>query len=89
MVKLYTKYDSNADSSGSCGLISRRKDLHAPTLNSAYYPGDDTDGATREDTHEFSEFYNPKQELLRQSFTQTAQNSGEIEVFDNIWLSSF
>jgi hypothetical protein len=89
MVKLYTKYDSNADSSGSCGLISRRKDLHAPTLNSAYYPGDDTDGATREDTHEFAEFYNPKQELLRQSFTPTAQKSGEIEVFDNIWLSSF
>ena len=89
MVKLYTKYDSNADSSGSCGLISRRKDLHAPTLNSGYYPGDSTDGATREDTHEFAEFYNPKQELLRQSFTPTAQKSGEIEIFDNIWLSSF
>ena len=26
-VKLYTKYDSHADSSGSCALISRRKDL--------------------------------------------------------------
>ena len=47
------------------------------------------DGATREDTHEFSEKYNCKQELLRQSFTPTAQKSGEIEVFDNIWLSSF
>jgi hypothetical protein len=89
MVKLYTKYDSNADSSGSCGLISRRKDLHAPTLNSAYYPGEAADGETREDTHEFAEFYNPKQELLRQSFTPTAQKSGEIEIFDNIWLSSF
>ena len=89
MVKLYTKYDSNADSSGSCGLISRRKDLHAPTLNTAYYPGEAADGETREDTHEFAEFYNPKQELLRQSFTPTAQKSGEIEIFDNIWLSSF
>ena len=30
-VKLYTKYDDAADTSGSCGLITRRKDLHAPT----------------------------------------------------------
>jgi hypothetical protein len=38
VVKLYTKYDSQADSSGSCGLITRRKDMHAPTLNGAFYP---------------------------------------------------
>jgi hypothetical protein len=37
VVKLYTKYDSQADSSGSCGLITRRKDMHAPTLNGAFY----------------------------------------------------
>jgi hypothetical protein len=92
MVKLYTKYDSQADTSGSCGLINRRKDMHAPTLNNAFYPAAadaQGDGATREDTHEFSEKYNCKQELLRQSFTPTAQKSGEIEIFDNIWLSSF
>jgi hypothetical protein len=29
MVQLYTKYDSNADSSGSCGLITRRKDFQS------------------------------------------------------------
>ena len=92
-VKMYTKYDSQADSSGSCALIGRRKDLHAPTKNSSEYPegptGEPPAGPTREDTHEFAEFYNPKQEILRQSFTETGQKSGEIELFDNIWLSSF
>ena len=45
-VKLYTKYDSNAYTSGSCGLISRRKDLHAPTKNLANYPYAKPAGAT-------------------------------------------
>ena len=63
--------------------------LHAPTLNSAYYPGDSTDGATREDTHEFSEKCNCKQELLRQSFTPTAQKSGEIEICRTVERDDF
>ena len=31
----------------------------------------------------------PKQEIIRQSFGMEKQESGEIEIFDNIWLSSF
>jgi hypothetical protein len=93
-VKLYTKYDDNADTSGSCGLITRRKDLHAPTKNDGNYPFPkpaDTDPSDpmRQDVAELAELYNPKQELLRQSFGLEKQESGEIEIFDNIWLSSF
>ena len=84
-VKMYTKYDDNADTSGSCGLITRRKDLHGPTKNGTYPEA----GETRELVAEFAEMYNPKQEVLRQSFAADAQKSGEIELFDNIWLSSF
>eukprot|EP01043_Picozoa_sp_COSAG02_P019517 COSAG02_NODE_943_length_15741_cov_31.861974_3_plen_89_part_00 len=46
--------------------------MHAPTLNNAHYPAAadaQGDGATREDTHEFSEKYNCKQELLRHPTT--------------------
>ena len=84
-VKMYTKYDDNADTSGSCGLITRRKDLHGPTKDGTYPDA----GETRELVAEFAEMYNPKQEVLRQSFAADAQKSGEIELFDNIWLSSF
>jgi hypothetical protein len=84
-VKLYTKYDDNADTSGSCGLITRRKDLHGPTKNGTYPEA----GETRQLIAEFAELYNPKQEVLRQSFAADSQTSGEIELFDNIWLSSF
>jgi hypothetical protein len=84
-VKMYTKYDDNADTSGSCGLITRRKDLHGPTKDGTYPEA----GETRELVAEFAELYNPKQEVLRQSFAADAQKSGEIELFDNIWLSSF
>ena len=41
-VKLYTKYDDASDTSGSCGLITRRKDLHAPVKNDVYYPASGT-----------------------------------------------
>ena len=50
-VKMYTKYDDNADTSGSCGLITRRKDLHGPTKNGT----DPEPGATRELVAEFAE----------------------------------
>ena len=42
-----------------------------------------------QDVAEFAELYNPKQEIIRQSFGMEKQESGEIEIFDNIWLSSW
>ena len=88
MVQLYTKYDSNADTSGSCGLITRRKDFHAPTRDFEY--PDPVGEDTRVGTADLSEQYNPKQEVLRQAFTdKDASESGEFELLDNIWLSSW
>ena len=43
----------------------------------------------RQDVAEFAELYNPKQEIIRQSFGMEKQESEEIEIFDNIWLSSW
>jgi hypothetical protein len=86
MVKLYTKYDSAADSSGSNGLITRRKDFHGPVTNGNDYPEDDE---TRNGMSELSERRNPKQETIRQAFRQDQNVSGEIELLDNIWLSSW
>ena len=86
-VKLYTKYDHAADTSGSCGLLTRRKDLHAPTKNTVTYPAGGTDD--RDGVSERAEMYNPKQEIIRQSFRTDATESGEIELLDNVWLSSF
>ena len=85
-VKLYTKYDDAADTSGSGGLISRRKDLHAPTRNTIDYPDADD---VRDGTSEYAERVNVKQEVIRQAFRQGETESGEIELLDNIWLSSF
>ena len=88
MVQLYTKYDSNADTSGSCGLITRRKDFHAPTRDFEY--PDPVGEDTRVGTADLSEQYNPKQEVIRQAFTdKDASESGEFELLDNIWLSSW
>eukprot|EP01043_Picozoa_sp_COSAG02_P013760 COSAG02_NODE_556_length_20390_cov_88.575230_6_plen_128_part_00 len=85
MVQLYTKYDSNADTSGSCGLITRRKDFHAPTRDFEY--PDPAGEDTRVGTADLSEQYNPKQEVIRQAFTdKDATESGEFELLDNIWL---
>ena len=88
MVQLYTKYDSQADTSGSCGLITRRKDFHAPTRDFEY--PDPTGDTTRIATSDLAELYNPKQEVLRQAFTdKDSTTSGEFELLDNIWLSSW
>ena len=86
-VKLYTKYDDAADTSGSCGLITRRKDLHAPVKNDVDYTSDTTND--RDGVAEKAELYNVKQEVIRQSFRHDRTESGEIELLDNIWLSSF
>eukprot|EP01046_Picozoa_sp_COSAG06_P024889 COSAG06_NODE_2057_length_7713_cov_16.657998_6_plen_544_part_00 len=86
-VKLYTKYDHAADTSGSCGLLTRRKDLHAPVKNTVTYPAGGTDD--RDGVSERAELYNPKQEIIRQAFRTDATESGEIELLDNVWLSSF
>jgi hypothetical protein len=56
-VKLYTKCDDAADTSGSGGLISRRKDLHAPTRNTIDYP---EAGDIRDGTSEYAERVNVK-----------------------------
>ena len=86
MVQLYTKYDSAADTSGSCGLITRRKDFHAPTRDFTYPVADESRIATAD----MAEMYNPKQEVLRQAFThKDSTTSGEFELLDNIWLSSW
>ena len=56
---------------GSCGLISRHKDLYAPTENNANYPYAKPAGATqtpvRQDVAEFAELYNLKQEISEAS----------------------
>jgi hypothetical protein len=71
-------------SAGSASFLSEfsglRKNPTQPDLTRRHHTiddlphiGDAADGETREDTHEFAEFYNPKQELLRQSFTPAEQ----------------
>ena len=84
----WTVCTSITDTSGSCGLITRRKDFHAPTRDFPYpdVVGDDTRIATAD----MAELYNPKQEVLRQAFTdKDSTASGEFELLDNIWLSSW
>ena len=63
---------------GSCGLITRRKDLHAPVKNDVYYPASGTND--RDGVAEKAELYNVKQEVIRQAFRKDATESGEIEL---------
>eukprot|EP01046_Picozoa_sp_COSAG06_P052054 COSAG06_NODE_8649_length_2106_cov_23.025411_1_plen_74_part_10 len=58
-----------------------------PVKNTVTYPAGGTDD--RDGVSERAELYNPKQEIIRQSFRTDATESGEIELLDNVWLSSF
>eukprot|EP01046_Picozoa_sp_COSAG06_P020383 COSAG06_NODE_1488_length_9290_cov_4.140899_11_plen_551_part_00 len=85
MVNLYTKFDEASDTSGSNGLVSRRKDLHHYSYNDRALAA----GVVREGFQELSEMHNAKQDVIRQGFPADASTSGEIELLEPVWLSSW
>ena len=72
MIQLYTKYDDAADTSGSNGLITRRKDFHTQVSQDVDFPEeDDKRGAMAE----LSELRNPKQDIITRAFRKDESNS--------------
>ena len=86
MVSLYTKYDDAADSSGSNGLVTRRKDFHSQVSQNVDFPAI---GDRRGGMAELSEMRNPKQEIITRAFRKDDSTSGEIEILEPVFLSSF
>ena len=87
MTNLYTKFDGSSDTSGSCALVSRRKDMRDEQDQN----GDDDE---RSGFAGLSENRNPKQEIIRAAHrndptaADSASASGEFEIAEPIWLSS-
>ena len=87
MTNLYTKFDGSSDTSGSCALVSRRKDMRDEQDQN----GDDDE---RSGFAGLSENRNPKQEIIRAAHrndptaADSPSASGEFEIAEPIWLSS-
>jgi hypothetical protein len=79
MANLYTKHAPDGDTSGSCSLTSRRKDLR-PVIDKGV---DNLDGF-----EVVSELSNPKQAILAMSHENDTAGGFPFEVAEQLWLAS-